>query len=238
MNRGIARDLLQPALIFAVVLGIYATAVFYLCRFMSKKDIIRFRYTVLRRLNGQSFVLPGLLPLWIHVFRYGVIFPVVAYGWFGTPTVMVAFMYNTKEPAQLILISMSVVTAVWGTAYFSQDPSKDTARVLPFTLLGLFIANFGSSRSELPQGCSGKFLPSGKACVPLGIHRGPGAYSRGGVANTNNCRSRLARTVRRARYEPWWKVWQLSGILSLPANGTSDRRLLLKFSRIRWRGFS
>ena len=100
---------------------------------MSKKDIIRFRYTVLRRLTGQSFILTSLLLVWIYVFRYGIIFPVVANLWFGTLT----FMYNTKEPAQLILISMSVVTAVRVTAYFSEDLSRDLARILPFALLGI-----------------------------------------------------------------------------------------------------
>lgn len=217
LNLGAALDLLQPALVFAVVLGIYATAVFYLCRFMSKKDIIRFRYTVLRRLTSRSIVLTGLLTAWIFVFRYGVIFPVVAYGWFGTLTVMVAFMYNSKEPAQLILISMSVVTAVRVTAYFSEDLSRDIARILPFALLGLFIANFG----EFELRVTGRLLRQTlsewerffyywafivaqelalRALSPTLIGVGQAA----------------GRTVRRARDERWWRVWQLVGKSRLP----------------------
>ena len=51
----------------------------------------------------------------------------------------------SKEPAQLILISISVVTAVRVTAYIDEDLSRDIARILPFALLGLFIASFGGS---------------------------------------------------------------------------------------------
>ena len=217
LNLGAALDLLQPALVFAVVLGIYATAVFYLCRFMSKKDIIRFRYTVLRRLTGQSIVLTGLLLLWIFVFRYGVIFPVVAYGWFGTLTVMVAFMYNSKEPAQRILISMSVVTAVRVTAYFSEDLSRDIARILPFALLGLFIANFGEFEIRVTARLLSQTLSEWErffyywafiVAQELALRALSPTIIAFGQA--------VGRTARRARDERWWQVWHLVGRLRIP----------------------
>ena len=144
--RGLSFDaavgLIQPAIVFALVLAVYTMTVFYFCRFISRRDVIRFQYAGLRNLVARHTILKVLLFSWIWTFRYGLLFPVVAYTWFIMLTIMVAVLYNSKEPAQLVLISMSVITAVRITAYLDEDLSRDIARILPFALLGLFIANF------------------------------------------------------------------------------------------------
>ena len=137
-----AIELIQPAIAFAMVLAAYTMTVFYFCRFISKRDVIRFQYAGLRNMVGRNTALRALLFSWIWGVRYGVLFPLVAYGWFIMLTVMLAILYNSREPAQLILISMSVITAVRVTAYLDEDLSRDIARILPFALLGLFIASF------------------------------------------------------------------------------------------------
>ena len=144
--RGLSFDMalehMRPAIMFALVLAAYTMTVFYFCRFISKRDVIRFQYAGLRSLVARNTALRVLLFSWIWSIRYGVLFPLVAYGWFIMLTVMMAILYNSREPAQLILISMSVITAVRVTAYLDEDLSRDIARILPFALLGLFIASF------------------------------------------------------------------------------------------------
>ena len=137
-----ALELMRPAIAFALVLAAYTMTVFYFCRFISKRDVIRFQYAGLRSLVARNTALRVLLFSWIWSVRYGVLFPLVAYGWFVMLTAMLAILYNSREPAQLILISMSVITAVRVTAYLDEDLSRDIARILPFALLGLFIASF------------------------------------------------------------------------------------------------
>ena len=137
-----ALELIRPAIIFALVLAAYTMTVFYFCRFISRRDVIRLQYAGLRSLVARNTYLRVLLYSWIWSVRYGVLFPLVAYGWFIMLTVMLAILYNSREPAQLILISMSVITAVRVTAYLDEDLSRDIARILPFALLGLFIASF------------------------------------------------------------------------------------------------
>ena len=137
-----ALELIQPAIVFALVLAAYTMTVFYFCRFISRRDVIRFQYLGLRNLLGRNTILKVLLFSWVWGLRYVVMFPLVAYSWFIMLTVMLAILYNSREPAQLILISMSVITAVRVTAYLDEDLSRDIARILPFALLGLFIASF------------------------------------------------------------------------------------------------
>ena len=143
-----ALELIRPAIIFALVLAAYTMTVFYFCRFISRRDVIRFQYAGLRSLVARNTALRVLLFSWIWSVRYGVLFPIVAYGWFIMLTVMLAILYNSREPAQLILISMSVITAVRVTAYLDEDLSRDIARILPFALLGLFIASFSDIEIE------------------------------------------------------------------------------------------
>lgn len=143
-----ALELMRPAIVFALVLAAYTMTVFYFCRFISKRDVIRFQYAGLRSLVARNTALRVLLFSWIWSVRYGVLFPLVAYGWFVMLTAMLAILYNSREPAQLILISMSVITAVRVTAYLDEDLSRDIARILPFALLGLFIASFNDIEIE------------------------------------------------------------------------------------------
>ncbi len=136
-----ALEVIEPAVVFALVLAMYTMIVFYFCRFIARRDLFRFQHVALNNLVAHNAILRVLLFSSIWIFRYCLIFPLLAYGWFFMLTVMLAILYNSKEPAHLIIISMSVITAVRVTAYFEEDLARDIARILPFALLGLFVAN-------------------------------------------------------------------------------------------------
>ena len=52
---------------------------------------------------------------------------------------MVAFLSKTKEVEDLLLIAMAVLTSVRVTSYYTEDLSRDIAKMLPFALLGIFL---------------------------------------------------------------------------------------------------
>lgn len=136
-----ALEVIEPAVVFALVLAMYTMIVFYFCRFIARRDLFRFQHVALNNLVAHNTTLRVLLFSSIWIFRYCLVFPLLAYGWFFMLTVMLAILYNSKEPAHLIIISMSVITSVRITAYFEEDLARDIARILPFALLGLFVAN-------------------------------------------------------------------------------------------------
>ena len=74
---------------------------------------------------------------------YGGIFPVLAYLWFSVLVILFAFMYNSKTPDDLLFISVAVLAAVGVTAYHNPDLARDIAKILPFGMLGVFLANLG-----------------------------------------------------------------------------------------------
>ena len=132
-----ALELLQPAIFFAIGVAIYAVLIFNLYRFMSRKNI--FNLDLSRFEERSRPVFRKTLHLVLYVAKYLLIFPLFAFFWFGVLVVMVAFLSKTREVEDLLLIAMAVLTAVRVTSYYTEDLSRDIAKMLPFALLGIFL---------------------------------------------------------------------------------------------------
>ncbi len=137
LNLNEALQLLEPALIFTIGVAIYAVLIFNLYRFMSRKDIFSLDFS--RFEQSTHPVLKKTLHLIFYIAEYLLIFPLFAFFWFGVLVVMVAFLSKTREVEDLLLISMAVLTSVRVTSYYTEDLSRDIAKMLPFALLGIFL---------------------------------------------------------------------------------------------------
>ena len=137
LNINEAVNLLRPAMIFTVGVAIYAVVIFNLYRFMSRKDIFNLDFSKFEK--SRNPVLGKTLHLIFYVAKYLLIFPLFAFFWFGVLVVMVAFLSKTREVNDLLLIAMAVLTSVRVTSYYTEDLSRDIAKMLPFALLGIFL---------------------------------------------------------------------------------------------------
>ena len=137
LNFADAVNLLQPAAIFAVGVAIYAILIFNLYRFMSRRDIFNLDFS--RYEESRHLLLRKSVHVSIYVCKYLLIFPLFAFFWFGVLVVMVAFLSRTKEVEDLLLIAMAVLMSVRVTSYYTEDLSRDIAKMLPFALLGIFL---------------------------------------------------------------------------------------------------
>ena len=132
-----ALQLLEPALIFTVGVAVYAIIIFNLYRFMSRRDIFNLDFSRFEERSRPGF--RKTLHLIFYIAKYLLIFPLFAFFWFGVLVVMVAFLSKTKEVNDLLLIAMAVLTSVRVTSYYTEDLSRDIAKMLPFALLGIFL---------------------------------------------------------------------------------------------------
>ncbi len=132
-----AVNLLEPAAVFAVGVAIYAIVIFNLYRFMSRRDIFNLDFSRYEE-SGNPFLRKSI-HLFFYVCKYLLIFPLFAFLWFGVLVVMVAFLSKTKEVEDLLLIAMAVLMSVRVTSYYTEDLSRDIAKMLPFALLGIFL---------------------------------------------------------------------------------------------------
>ena len=137
LNFNEAVNLLRPAMIFTVGIAIYAILIFNLYRFMSRRDIFNLDFS--RYEESGHPALRKTIHFFFYVARYLLIFPLFAFFWFGVLVVMVAILSKTKEVEDLLLIAMAVLTAVRVTSYYTEDLSRDIAKMLPFALLGIFL---------------------------------------------------------------------------------------------------
>ena len=137
LNFNEAVTLLRPASVFTVGVGIYAILIFNLYRFMSRRDIFNLDFS--RFEESKQPVLSKTLHFIFYVAKYLLIFPLFAFAWFGVLVVMVAFLSKTKEVEDLLLIAMAVLASVRVTSYYTEELSRDIAKMLPFALLGIFL---------------------------------------------------------------------------------------------------
>ena len=140
LNLNEAVNLLRPAGMFTVGVAIYAILIFNLYRFMSRRDIFNLDFS--KHEKSRHPVLRKTLHFIFYVAKYLLIFPLFAFLWFGVLVVMVAFLSKTKEVEDLLLIAMAVLTSVRVTSYYTEDLSRDIAKMLPFALLGIFLIDF------------------------------------------------------------------------------------------------
>ncbi len=137
LNLNDAINLLRPAGMFTVGVAIYAILIFNLYRFMSRKDIFNLNFSKYEASRHQ--LLRKTLAFIFYIAKYLLIFPLFAFLWFGVLVVMVAFLSKTKEVEDLLLIAMAVLTSVRVTSYYTEELSRDIAKMLPFALLGIFL---------------------------------------------------------------------------------------------------
>ena len=137
LNFAEAVNLLEPAAVFAVGVAIYAVLIFNLYRFMSRRDIFNLDFSRYEE-SGHPYLRKSI-HLFFYICKYLLIFPLFAFFWFGVLVVMVAFLSKTKEVEDLLLIAMAVLMSVRVTSYYTEDLSRDIAKMLPFALLGIFL---------------------------------------------------------------------------------------------------
>lgn len=133
-------EMLRPALIFAVSVAAFGIVIFHMYRFMARRNPFIFDISGLRR---RSRPLHILLYGLISLLSFVLVLPIFVYMWFWVMVVVLAFLYNSMEPQEILLMAMAVLTAIRVTAYYSEDLARDIAKILPYGLLGIFVISLG-----------------------------------------------------------------------------------------------
>ena len=127
----------RPLVFFVIGIFLYAIFIFKFYRFLARRDIFKLNL----QKYSESFV--GLLEKFfstlLYILEYIIIFPLFIFFWFGIIAVILSLMSKNHTISQILLISMALVAAVRITAYYSEELSKDLAKMFPFALLGVFL---------------------------------------------------------------------------------------------------
>lgn len=137
---------LTPVFQFVVGMVLYSVFVYKFYRFLADKEIFEFNYDKYSP-NWSGKAQKAALFV-IHCLAYIFLFPLFTIFWFVAIVVLLALLSKIPEgqsPSMTIqnimLVSISLVTAIRVTSYYTEDLSKDLSKMLPFALLGVFLVD-------------------------------------------------------------------------------------------------
>tara|TARA_B100001113_G_scaffold315126_1_gene281158 strand:- start:49 stop:825 length:777 start_codon:yes stop_codon:yes gene_type:complete len=126
-----------PTLGAIVAISVYSVFVFIFYRALAKRDLITLN------INHYSDNLSGRVKKYartmIFVLQYIVVVPVLITFWTLVLAIILTLLSPDADHSRNALIATSVVGAVRILSYWTEDLSRDVAKMLPFGVLGVFL---------------------------------------------------------------------------------------------------
>jgi len=157
INQAIPENIQPYAGLLAMILAIvvYAMIVWKFYRFLSRRDILRLNLEQYN--NVEHPIVNKVFAVFLYIVEYIIIMPILVFFWFIVMAVFLLVLAQESNVESILLISAGIVGAVRVTAYYSEDLSKDIAKLFPLTLLVIalvtpgFVSSFGQSISKLSE---------------------------------------------------------------------------------------
>jgi len=129
--------------LFLLVLLVVAYAIFIwkLYRFVARKNILELNLNKYNKANHPTVA--KFFASIYYLLEYVIILPFLIFFWFVVFTFFLILLTDGLGVATILIISATIISATRMTAYYSEDLSKDLAKLLPFTLLAIAITKSG-----------------------------------------------------------------------------------------------
>ena len=128
---------LKPLIIFILGLAIYTVGAFNLYKFVAKRDIFELN---LNKYNTISHpVAFKFFATILYTLEYLIFFPLFLVFWFILFSAMLLAVTKHKDIGTIFFISMALISSIRISSYYKESLSKDIAKLLPFTILGIFL---------------------------------------------------------------------------------------------------
>jgi|APSaa5957512576_1039674.scaffolds.fasta_scaffold51249_2 hypothetical protein len=132
-------SLIATLLFFTLIIVIYSVFVYYFYKFIAKKNIIELNLDQYNRTEHPTAT--KLLAVFFYIVEYIILLPVLTLIWFSVFSVFLLLLSETSQAATILMLSAALIASIRVVSYVSQNLSRDLAKVVPFTLLALFITN-------------------------------------------------------------------------------------------------
>jgi hypothetical protein len=131
-----------PTLFFiAIMIALYGIFIWFFYRFLAKRDVLKLdlaKYNVYKHPAAIK-----LLAIVFYILEFMIISPLAIFFWFATLSIFLIVLAKGVEVGTVILICAGLISAIRITSYFNEDLSKDLAKLIPLTLLGVVILTPG-----------------------------------------------------------------------------------------------
>jgi len=123
--------------IFALLISLYSIFTWNFYRNLSKKDLLALNLTQYNR-TTHPFV-NKVFASFLNIVEYLVILPFLIFFWFAILALIILILSEGQTASNIIFISAAIVAAVRILSYYTEDLSKDLAKLFPFTILTIFL---------------------------------------------------------------------------------------------------
>ena len=130
--------------VFAAIVGIviYSTFVFKFYRFLASKDLIDVDFS--QYSEGFTGFLKRFVNGILIIIQYILFTPFLISFWTLILAVILTLLSGGDDLYWNVLVATSMVGSVRVISYFSEDLSRDVAKMLPFAVLGVFLVDSGA----------------------------------------------------------------------------------------------
>ncbi len=128
-------------ILFTGVIVLYSLLIFYFYKFLAKKNIIELNLGSHNKYEtGAVFKIVATI---FYVLEYVIILPFITFLWFAILSILLVVLSEGLLIEVALLISAALISSVRITSYISEDLSRDLAKMLPLTLLGVALTRPG-----------------------------------------------------------------------------------------------
>jgi hypothetical protein len=110
-----------------ILIAIYAILIYHFYRYIARRDCFK----PSKRERTKLF---GFL-------KYAFLFPFVAILFFMGFSMIFIFLTESENIGAILTTAFAIIIAIRITAYYTEDLSKDVAKMLPFAILGIFLVD-------------------------------------------------------------------------------------------------
>jgi len=111
----------------ALLIAIYSVLIYHFYRYIARRDCFK-------PSEREHTKLVGFL-------KYFFVFPLIAVVFFLGFSMMLLFLAKDIRLDLVLSTSFAIVIAIRITSYYTEDLSRDVAKMLPFALLGIFLVS-------------------------------------------------------------------------------------------------
>jgi hypothetical protein len=132
-------QILVSLFLYTVFIIIYAVFIWKFYKFLASREIIKLN---LRQYNNSTHpALEKVFAVVLYTVEYMIILPFLVLFWFTIFSLFLLLLSESQDAQQILMISAAIIVSTRVTAYMSEDLSKDIAKILPFTVLAMFVLN-------------------------------------------------------------------------------------------------
>lgn len=110
-----------------ILIAIYSIVIYHFYRYIARRDVFK----ISKRKHTKA----------IGFLKYFFLFPFIAFLFFIGFSMMLIFLTKSYTVLDILYVSFVIITAIRITAYYTEDLSKDVAKMLPFAILGIFLVD-------------------------------------------------------------------------------------------------